>query len=716
MKKLTLIVCFSLLGILAFSQTKPKPKKPADAPPTQKEMEAMMKQAMDQLSPEDKRMMDSLGIKMPSMKDVPKVGDKALAKAYADEMRIVPVRDAARIASIPNTPSAGAMPAYLQKLESGIMGMMDAATRSEAEKFYVAAKADPSTTIANAAVGLWMGGMPLPAIYLMSRAAAANPSDPNTMNNYASMLTMSGAEQLAIPMLMHLNTLFPRNSTVLNNIGQAWFGLGEIGKAERYLDSAVAIYPKHSQANMTKAKILESKGDVNGAAEAVMRSMDEAYNTHKADQLNKYGKKNSYGPERMKFPSRMPADALGLEKFSWPDYPFGTRISIESEKEWQAFRERCREEIAKLQEIHNRHVKEETEFMESSIKSDIQAINNGQAPALLMIPPYAEAAAKKLKYYMENDYDGTAFRMKKAQQRVAETFLSVAKLKTLMDSLHTLVTEKFDPLIGEGRSNPLEQYCAEYNKVTDNYLMAANTQLMQAQAEYIELYRKQTNAIAYYAQYTNTPGMFEAIKAQLKASWLSTIADQKVEFGFLGPFCDSVENGKGEKRKPLAEFDDIACQYNDTMNLGVYYLATNCSRLTGHIKLGNVEYHRKIDMDKDILIAASLEVSAGISKGVEKGPVSAEMKLEVKGKVEWDEKKVTNWEVEAEASVSAGTNVAHADEVLGGPVNPNETNYIGKAVGKGDQSVTIVGATAKIGMNSSASLEGKGLLQGVKLK
>ena len=415
MKKLTLIVCFSLLGILAFSQTKPKPKKPADAPPTQKEMEAMMKQAMDQLSPEDKRMMDSLGIKMPSMKDVPKVGDKALAKAYADELRIVPVRDAARIASIPTTPSASAMPAYLQKLESGIMGMMDAATRSEAEKFYVAAKADPSTTIANAAVGLWMGGMPLPAIYLMSRAAAANPSDPNTMNNYASMLTMSGAEQLAIPILMHLNTQYPRNSTVLNNIGQAWFGLGEIGKAERYLDSAMQIYPRHAQANMTKAKILESKGDMNGAAEAVMRSMDEAYNTHKVDQLRKYGKEKKYEPKRMKLPSRMPADALGLEKFSWPEYPFGTRISIESEKEWQAFRERCREEIAKLQEIHNRHVKEETEFMESSIKSDIQAINNGQAPALLMIPPYAEAAAKKLKYYMENDYDGTAFRMKKAQ-------------------------------------------------------------------------------------------------------------------------------------------------------------------------------------------------------------------------------------------------------------------------------------------------------------
>lgn len=64
---------------------------------------------------------------------------------------------------------------------------------------------------------------------------------------------------------------------------------------------------------MTKAKILESKGDMNGAAEAVMRSMDEAYNTHKADQLNKYSEKKKYDPKRMKLPGRMPADPLGLE-------------------------------------------------------------------------------------------------------------------------------------------------------------------------------------------------------------------------------------------------------------------------------------------------------------------------------------------------------------------------------------------------------------------
>jgi hypothetical protein len=44
-----------------------------------------------------------------------------------------------------------------------------------------------------------------------------------------------------------------------------------------------------------------------------------------------------------------------------------------------------------------------------------------------------------------------------------------------------------------------------------------------------------------------------------------------------------------------------------------------------------------------------------------------------------------------------------------------ETNYIGKALGKADQSVEVVGAKASIGMNSGPSLEGRGLLNGIKL-
>ncbi|WP_315821415.1 hypothetical protein [Paraflavitalea speifideaquila] len=70
MKKYVLLLLFIAVTAAGTAQTKPKPK-PKEAVPTQKELADMMKEmqsAMDGMSPEDKKMMDSMGIKMPDMK------------------------------------------------------------------------------------------------------------------------------------------------------------------------------------------------------------------------------------------------------------------------------------------------------------------------------------------------------------------------------------------------------------------------------------------------------------------------------------------------------------------------------------------------------------------------------------------------------------------------------------------------------------------------
>ncbi len=105
MKKYLLLPCLLFLSAhLLFAQVKPKKKESA---PTQKEMEEALKEAqkeLDAMSPEDKRMMDSMGIKMPSMKNIPKVSDQQLAAAWEDENRLVPKKDVARLSAIPATP------------------------------------------------------------------------------------------------------------------------------------------------------------------------------------------------------------------------------------------------------------------------------------------------------------------------------------------------------------------------------------------------------------------------------------------------------------------------------------------------------------------------------------------------------------------------------------------------------------------------------------
>src|SRR5689334_3064398 len=91
---LAIFICSSILAQPG------KKSSQKDKPPTQKEMEDMMKEMqkeMDGMSPEDKKTLDSMGVKVPSMKDVPKMSDKELADAWENENRIVPVRDAARI-------------------------------------------------------------------------------------------------------------------------------------------------------------------------------------------------------------------------------------------------------------------------------------------------------------------------------------------------------------------------------------------------------------------------------------------------------------------------------------------------------------------------------------------------------------------------------------------------------------------------------------------
>ena len=53
------------------------------------------------------------------------------------------------------------------------------------------------------------------------------------------MLTMLGAEQMAIPILNNLNSRFPGNTTVLINIGQAWFGPEDLDRSVRYFEGQI---------------------------------------------------------------------------------------------------------------------------------------------------------------------------------------------------------------------------------------------------------------------------------------------------------------------------------------------------------------------------------------------------------------------------------------------------------------------------------------------
>jgi tetratricopeptide (TPR) repeat protein len=690
MKKYLFVFASLFIMAAAFSQPSKKTKT-VDKPPTQKEIDDMMKEmqaAMNEMSPEDKKMMDSMGIKMPSLTNVPKMTDKQLADAWEQETQLVPKKNAARIAAIPPAPAAAALPAFISKIHTAVVAKLTVAERTDAETVYGSIKQKPGISTANIAISFWIQGRPLLAIYLMGKACQDEPNNIDNINNYAAMLTMAGAEQAAIPVLQNLNKRFPNNSTVLNNLGQAWFGLGDIDKASRYLDSAVRIYAYHSQANYTKHLIEESKGNTQAAAAALMKSVKKSYSPDKESKLRKLGKRLS--GKDIDFPFKMPQDPLGLEKFNWPAYPMSVAASAIQEKAWRDFITECESELDELNSKAAQLEKNAIDATQKRMAALMKAAQSGKP--FQAMPFYAPIAALKLNYLIEDKDNGLQFRMTKSAQAVGEAVLRDDDLQDKRSAEEETVSKKYDPLIGEGRSNPLEQYCEAINEVRNKYLQSSNLQLQQTQEAYLNDQRKMINDQVYYAQYINWAEDFEVVKVHSKIKWLNLIKGQVVRFQSPGPFCKE-NNAAGHKNSALSAFDDVACKYHSSIDLFVMEFNNDCSRFEGKLKLGALNYTRKIDSDDhDKLLAASLEIKVGTSKGWENGPVQAEGKAEIIGKMEWNDKEVTNWELTSEVGVSGGSNLGH-----------------------GDQSIDIAGVKAQIGMNSGSSVTGKGLLQNINI-
>ena len=295
MKKyfLTIVILLFSCGLKAQTKTVKQEK-----PPTQKGMQDMMKEmqsGMDEISEEDKKMMDSMGIKLPNMKSLQKtvssISNRQLTNAWEEDNRIVPLKDIARINKAKSvTVSNNEMPTYINKTQQAVLSKLSPYAKDNGIEIAKQVKLQ-NKSLANSAVGLWIAGKPTLALYLMSEAVNEDPSKTNNLNNYAAFLTMCGAEQLALPILNNLNKRHPKNSSILNNITQAWLGLGDIDRAGKYADSTIRIVANHPQANMAKCLIEESKGNIPAAIAAAKKSISKAFSVEKQNKLEKLGYK-----------------------------------------------------------------------------------------------------------------------------------------------------------------------------------------------------------------------------------------------------------------------------------------------------------------------------------------------------------------------------------------------------------------------------------------
>jgi hypothetical protein len=647
LRSLLLITCLVLCEI-SFSQPVKK-STVKDKPPTQKEIDVMMKEMqkeMDGMSAEDKKMMDSLGIKMPSMKTIPKLSDRQIADAWNDEKRVVPKKDAARInKALAVSLTNAAIPAYIDKVRNAVSNKLPAAAKTKGEGIHrqvIAAK----SSMANTAVGLWIDGKASLALYLMGEALKEKPGDIYLLNNYASFLTMCGAEELALPLLNNLNKRFPRNATILNNITQAWFGLGDMERAGKYADSTLRLYAYHPQANMTRCLIEESKGNIAAAIEAAKKSIARSYSPEKASKLKKLGYKLKSSDVNWDRP--MPQDALGLGKFSWPEYPLDVVASDRLEPEWQDFKNQCSVEMEKLGMKRSQLEKEVTEANARRTKEVLQKGQRGEYVQL--IPGYAAKAMVKLDHLV-NGYEGNmSFAFAKELEPVVSAYQIVAGYEDEWNKNLVILDKKYEDLFGEGKPNPVEAACADYNKNSNSYLKASNELLLAKNNNYLRFLKRKTADMLYYYQYTSWPEQFELVKVYAQMAWLQSIRDQKVVFKNRNAWCASVE--EEEEKNELQHFEDMNCEYVSEMNLGIFQITSKCSELYGKFEFGGV----KIDISDNI---ETNKMNGTVTIGAPETPWESEVGFGVDGMIEFDNTGITDVGVIGKAEIKlAGQDVA----------------------------------------------------------
>ena len=415
--KLAIIIITTLsLGLNAAAQTTNSANT--------REMQDKIKQAkqqLDKLTPEEKKMMEKMGIST-SMPSIPTgITDADVNAAANGDAFSIPSKNTTLIAAIPKiTITVATLPSYIKSLNDYIeKGLPQDAkfTGEQAYTYFKQNKCDAQMT-GNEAIGFWTMGYPAIAVYLGGKASADDIADDDILSNFAAMLSMSGAPHKAIPLLEYLNKKYPDNSTILNNLGQAWFYLGETEKANVQLDKAVKAFAYHPQANYTQCLIQQSKGNTAKAIEKMKNSMAYSFSQDKINMLRKLGYKAKGSDFRIPF--RPDPNPLGLQNFKRPDVPTSYTDELRLSADWDAFQNQLSEKSMELGKalipFQQANAQKAQQLYDRYNKDENYIIKNAKTGAATATNIYAVEAEKRLEDMSKDG--GTDFRLKKAKATI----------------------------------------------------------------------------------------------------------------------------------------------------------------------------------------------------------------------------------------------------------------------------------------------------------
>jgi tetratricopeptide (TPR) repeat protein len=546
-----------MVSLSVFAQEGKKPVT-KEKPPTQKEINELMKE-FENMSPEDRKRIEQMGIKVPSAKEIPSMKGKSAIDAFNAEETRIPAKDPVRIASIAKGVTTNRLNGYVKAVHQHVAVSLDADMVKSGEAIYAyLGKENVDVSFrGNTAIGLWSAGYPALALHVLGKACSDTPTVDN-LSNYASMLTMLGGEHLAIPILENLDSRIPGNIILLNNLGQAWLGLGDLKKANGYFDSCVSIYPNHPQANMSIAQIALSKGENSKAIDAIKKSIEHAYTKEKEDMLLKLGYKLKVDDLRMPF--KPDPDPLLLDRYKRPDYPKSVAESVAMKPQWTAFVDECNTMRAKL----SKQLAEAGAKYSSLAKSFNNASENGGniggLPASMQTPLQMKKASLKMKERKEY-FDQ---RYKELGRKFTECRLDLDRIQK------------------ERRACRPEEPCLCHRDAESEYLKKYNERKQYYDEEALTYFKQYYGEMVFLSQYTSfDDNQFEVVRLQLLIDFLGKLASFEFMPVFAGHDYEECKEDKTFEAFKLTEWDfSKNCKYTAEIKYPLIVQNINCGHTT----------------------------------------------------------------------------------------------------------------------------------------
>lgn len=626
-----------------------------------------------------------------------------ISKRINDLDKTIPDRDAQRINTLPKKILSDAeIKTLLTGFHNNTLSLMPEIDKKKGEELYNELKGRPNATIimGNVANALWLEGANFLSLYLMSKTCMNDVSNVNNMNNYAACLIAYGCEEIALPVLQNLNRKYPGSGTILNNIAQAWFGLGELKMASQYLDSTLVRFPKHSQANLTKSLIKEEEGKKEEAIEAVKKSLDEGWSDSKLRRLEKLG----YKLRRSDIKHTVPQDPMGLHKFQLPQFPRSYDQALELIHEWDKFKKSCEDEIKKIEAK-----------MEYASK---QQYDNDKGLEII-----ADGMYKKLHALYSDDDEGWSRKLEKAADDVEQAATKLETLKKNTESALDDIGKKYENVCGEGQACPEAEICKAYKNVHDQYILQANAIWEQVITNYVNTYRHFFENDVYLYQFSALPHEFEKYKFQTQLKFLGMLADISflwLGISYLGGFPNACENQKNsglQKFKGLPDFDEMNCSNISELKLIFTEIKTRCNKMTTKFKIdGKLTGIAALkDVKLDVSFTEDLRNNVSILPSeIESATVEIGVKL---GGKEW-ELGTTKDELKAGVKAEAGviieidkTGISDIGVKTSTGLSGSASNPPIPGMGEKGESVTLAGGEARWSIKAGPSLKGKGVFK-----